>query len=139
MGKEVNLPDTVKMGIMVETPAAALVIEDFCKEGIDFASIGSNDLTQGVLEVDRGNTSLSHLYSEFHPAVLKLMEKMIKTCNRYDVESSICGEAGSNPDMVKILIRHGIRSVSANIDAIDKIRKTVAQTEREILKKVLRG
>ena len=139
LAKEINLPDSIKMGIMVETPAAALVIEDFCKEGIDFASIGSNDLTQGVLEIDRGNTSLLHLYSEFHPAVLKLMEKMIKTCNRYDIESSICGEAGSNPEMVKILIRHGIRSVSANIDAIDQVRKVVAETEREILKKVLRG
>ena len=139
MGNEVNLPDTVRMGIMVETPAAALVIEDFCKEGIDFASIGSNDLTQGVLEVDRNNERISNLYSEFHPAVLRLMKDVIKTCNNYSVESSICGEAGSNPEMISQLVRWGIRSVSANIDAIDKIRKTVADTEREILKEALRN
>ncbi len=139
MGNEVNLPDTVRMGIMVETPAAALVIEDFCKEGIDFASIGSNDLTQGVLEVDRNNAKISNLYSEFHPAVLKLMKDVIKTCNKYDIESSICGEAGSNPEMVMQLVRHGIRSVSANIDALDKIRKAVVGIEREILKETLHG
>ncbi|MBI4009651.1 MAG: phosphoenolpyruvate synthase [Candidatus Aenigmarchaeota archaeon] len=137
IAKEINLPDTVKIGIMVETPAAALIIDDFCKEGIDFASIGSNDLTQGVLEADRNNAKISSLYSEFHPAVLKLMRHVIKTCNKYDIESSICGEAGSNAEMVKQLVRYGIRSVSTNIDAIDKIRRTVAETEREILKEFL--
>ena len=137
IASEINLPDTVGIGIMVETPAAALTIEDFCKEGIAFASIGSNDLTQGVLEIDRGNTKISNLYSEFHPAVLRLMRHMIKTCNKYNVESSICGEAGSNPEMSKYLVRFGIRSISSNIDAVDKIKRMVAETEREILKEVL--
>ena len=137
VASEINLPDTVRIGIMVETPAAALIIEDFCKEGIDFASIGSNDLTQGVLEVDRNNARISSLYSEFHPAVLRLMKNVIKTCNEHNIESSICGESGSNPEMVSQLVKYGIRSVSANIDAIDKIRQTVYTTEREILKHTL--
>lgn len=139
IASEVNLPDTVRLGVMIETPAAALLIDELCKEGIDFASIGSNDLTQGVLEVDRNNAKISNLYSEFHPAVLKLIKDVIKTCNIYDIESSICGEAGSNPEMIQQLVRWGIRSVSANIDAVDKIRKTVVETEREILKETLRG
>jgi pyruvate,water dikinase len=123
------LPETAKLGIMVETAAAALTIEDFCKEGIAFASIGSNDLTQSVLCVDRNNARISSLYSEFHPAVLNLMEHTIKTCNRYNVESSICGESGSNPEMAKKLVGFGIKSISCNIDAIDKVRKMVSETE----------
>mgnify|MGYP001596604212 FL=1 len=70
---------------------------------------------------------------------MKLIRDVIKTCNNYDIESSICGEAGSNPEMVRQLVRAGIRSVSANIDAVDKIRKTVAETEREVLKETLRS
>ncbi len=137
VAKEMNLPDTVKMGIMVETPAAALIIDDLCKEGIDFASIGSNDLTQGVLEIDRNNGRIANLYSEFHPAVLKLLHDVIKTCNKYGIESSICGEAGSNTEMAKLLVGYGIRSISANVDAIDKIRKAVWEVERNILKERL--
>jgi pyruvate,water dikinase len=129
IAKEI-LPATAKLGIMVETAAAATIIEDFCKEGIEFASIGSNDLTQSVLCVDRNNARIAGLYSEFHPAVLKLIENMIKTCNRYNIESSICGESGSDPEMAKTLVNYGIRSVSCNMDAIDKIRKIVHETER---------
>jgi pyruvate,water dikinase len=139
IASEVNLPDAVRLGVMIETPAAALIIDELCKEGIDFASIGSNDLTQGVLQVDRNNAKISTIYSEFHPAVLKLMKEVIKTCNTYDVESSICGESGSNPEMVKLLVKYGIRSISANIDAVDKVRKSVAEMEREILKDALRS
>lgn len=128
IAKEI-LPETAKLGIMVETASAALLMEDFCKEGIAFASIGSNDLTQSVLCVDRNNARISNLYSEFHPAVLKLMEHTIKTCNQYDVESSICGESGSNPEMAKQLVNFGIRSISCNMDAIDKIRKVVSESE----------
>jgi pyruvate,water dikinase len=125
------LPETAKLGIMVETAAAALIIEDFCKEGIGFASIGSNDLTQSVLCVDRNNARISGLYSEFHPAVLNLMEHTIKTCSQYGVESSICGESGSNPEMAKLLVGFGIKSISCNIDAIDKIKQTVHELEED--------
>jgi len=130
IAKEI-LPDTAKLGIMVETAAAALLTEDFCKEGIGFASIGSNDLTQSVLCVDRNNARISGLYSEFHPAVLNLMEHTIKTCNNYGVESSICGESGSNPEMAKLLVGFGIKSISCNIDAIDKIKQAVHGQEED--------
>lgn len=123
------LPETAKLGIMVETAAAALLTEDFCKEGIGFASIGSNDLTQSTLCVDRNNANIANLYSEFHPAVLKLMGYVINICNQYNVESSICGESGSNPKMANILVKLGIKSISCNIDAINKIRKQVHETE----------
>ena len=122
----------IEFGIMVETPAAALLIEDFCKEGIDFASMGTNDLTQTVLGVDRGNERIAKLYSEFHPAVLKAIRKVIETCRQYAVESSICGQAGSDPKMAERLVRWGIDSISANADAIPTIRQIVAENEKKL-------
>ncbi|MEM5793803.1 MAG: PEP/pyruvate-binding domain-containing protein [Candidatus Aenigmatarchaeota archaeon] len=136
---EVRLPKSCKLGIMVEVPSCALTIEEFCKEGIAFASIGSNDLTMLTLGVDRNNAKLLNLYSEMHPAVLRLIKETIKTCNRYNVESSICGEAPSNiPEMVEFLVECGISSISVNIDAIKKVREIVARTEKRILEDLRR-
>ncbi|MCX8000118.1 MAG: phosphoenolpyruvate synthase, partial [Leptospiraceae bacterium] len=136
---EVRLPKSCKLGIMVEVPSCALTIEEFCKEGIAFASIGSNDLTMLTLGVDRNNAKLSKLYSEMHPAVLRLIKETIKTCNRYNVESSICGEAPSNiPQMVEFLVECGITSISVNIDAIKRTREIVARTEKKILEDLRR-
>jgi pyruvate,water dikinase len=132
IAKQVSLPlDKVKIGIMVETPASVMIIEDLCKEGIAFVSFGTNDLTQLVLGIDRNNERLAQLSSEFHPAVLRSMEMVINVCNRYGIETSICGESGSNPRMVRILMKYGIKSISCNIDAIDTIREVVYKEEEE--------
>ncbi|MBU3958218.1 MAG: phosphoenolpyruvate synthase [Nanoarchaeota archaeon] len=133
IAKDFGLPDTVKFGIMCETPACALTMEDFCREGIDFVSFGSNDLTQTTLAVDRNNESLAKIFNSFHPAVLRLFREVIRTCRKYGVESSICGEEGSDPKMAEILVGYGIDSLSANIDAVDKIRQTVAIAERKLI------
>ncbi|NOJ26944.1 MAG: phosphoenolpyruvate synthase [Nitrososphaera sp.] len=129
---EVGLLDKAKIGIMVETPASVFIIEDFCKEGIAFASFGTNDLTQLTLGIDRGNERLANLSSAFHPAVLRSMKEVIDVCNHYGVETSICGESGSDPEMAKILVKYGIKSVSCNIDAINAIRIAVHQQEQEL-------
>ncbi|MEM5829545.1 MAG: phosphoenolpyruvate synthase [Candidatus Aenigmatarchaeota archaeon] len=133
IAREIGLPESCKIGIMCEVPSCALNIEDFCMEGVDFVSIGSNDLTMLTLGVDRNNAKISNLYSEFHPSVLKLIKHVIKVCNRYGIESSICGESGSDPEMVKLLIKFGIKSISCNIDAIEKVRMAVIRTERELI------
>lgn len=133
IAKEFGMPETLKFGIMCETPACALTMEDFCKEGIDFVSFGSNDLTQTTLAVDRNNESLAKIFNSFHPAVLRLFREVIKICRKYGVESSICGEEGSNPKMAEILVGYGIDSISANIDAVVKIRQTVALAERKLI------
>jgi len=125
--------ENIKVGIMVETPAAAVRIEDFCKEGIAFASIGSNDLTQLVLGVDRGNSRIAGLYSELDPAVLELIRKVISVCKKYGVESSICGEAGSDPKMAEELVKMGIDSISVELDALAKIKQVVARIEKQLL------
>ncbi|WP_457752041.1 phosphoenolpyruvate synthase [Thermococcus sp.] len=122
----------VEWGVMIETPASALIIEDLIKEGIDFISFGTNDLTQYTLAIDRDNERVFKHYDEKHPAVLKLIENVIKACKKHGVETSICGQAGSDPKMVKLLVRLGIDSVSANPDAVELVRKTVAREEAKI-------
>jgi pyruvate,water dikinase len=119
---------------MVETPAAILIIEELCKEGISFVSFGTNDLTQLILGIDRNNERLSRLSSVFHPAVLKSMKMVIEVCNRLGVETSICGESGSQSEMAQILVRYGIKSISCNRDAIDLIRTTVFEEEQRMMK-----
>ena len=123
----------VDFGIMVETPAAALIIEDFIDVGIDFASLGTNDLTQYTLAVDRNNELVAKNYTEEHPAVLKLIERTIRKCNEAGVTSSICGQAGSKPHIVEKLVELGICSVSANTDAVSDVRHTVARSEQKLI------
>jgi len=127
------IPEKMDFGIMIEIPAAALIIDEFIKEGISFISFGTNDLTQFTLALDRNSAHVAKLYNEQHPAVLKLIETVIKACKKNNVKTSICGQAGSDPKMVEKLIIMGIDSVSANVDAIETIRKVAARVERKLL------
>ena len=117
---------------MVETPAACWIIEELCREGISFVSFGTNDLTQLTLGIDRNNERLSKLFDEMHPAVLGEIAKVIKVCKKYKVETSVCGQAGSRPEMAEFLVHQGIDSISANVDAVDTIRNVVARVERKL-------
>ena len=123
----------VDFGVMIETPAACWIIEDLCKEGISFVSFGTNDLTQLTLGIDRNNSRIAKLFDEMHPAVLGEMAKVIKVCKKYGVKSSICGQAGSRPEMADFLVHQGIDSISANADAVGEIRHVVAKTEKKLL------
>lgn len=125
--------DDIDIGIMIEVPAAALIVDKFIEEGIDFVSFGTNDLTQFVLAVDRDNERIARLYDERHPAVQRVIKEVIEKCNEAGVETSICGQAGSYPDVVEKLVSYGISSVSANADAVDKVRRMVDRTERQII------
>jgi pyruvate,water dikinase len=125
--------ENVTLGIMVEIPASAILIEDFIRAGIRFASFGTNDLIQYTIAVDRNNENVACMYRPKHPAVLKIIDDTIKVCRRYGVECSICGQAGSDPEMAEWLVEHGISSLSANIDAVAKIRVRVARTEQRMI------
>ncbi len=131
--------EKIDVGIMVETPGAALTIEDFIEDGIDFISFGTNDLTQYTLAVDRNNENVAGLYSELHPAILKLIEYVVERCNEAGVKTSICGQAGSYPEMAKRLVEIGITSISANIDAVATVRETVARSEKILMLNALRN
>ncbi len=140
IAREVGLKPqkTIEWGIMVETPGAALTIEDFIAEGIDFVSFGTNDLTQYTLAIDRNNEHVAGLYSERHPAIMKLIAMVIKECNKAGVKTSICGQAGSMPDIVEQLVELGITSVSANTDAVATVREVVARVEKKLVLKAAR-
>ncbi|WOF16871.1 phosphoenolpyruvate synthase [Methanoplanus sp. FWC-SCC4] len=125
--------DNRTLGIMIEIPSSAILVEDFIKAGINFASFGTNDLIQYTLAIDRNNQNVAEMYNPKHPAVLKLIKYAIERCRMGGVECSICGQAGSDPEMVKWLIETGITSVSANIDAVPKIRETAAKTELKMI------
>jgi pyruvate,water dikinase len=122
----------IEFGVMIETPASCWIIEDICKEGIDFISFGTNDLTQLTLGIDRNNERIQKLYDEMHAAVLGQIAMVIKICKKYNVETSICGQAGSRPEMAKFLVKQGIDSISANADAVQDIREIVAKVEKDI-------
>ena len=123
----------VDFGMMVEIPAAAIMIDEYIKIGLDFVSLGTNDLTQYTLAVDRNNEFVAKHYSEEHPAVMKLIERTIRKCAEAGVKCSICGQAGSVPHIVEKLVEFGITSVSSNTDAIADVRKTVARAEQKII------
>jgi len=115
----------VEFGVMVETPASCMKIDEFCKEGIDFISFGTNDLTQLTLGIDRNNEALASRFSELNTGVLKLLEHVILECKKHNVKTSICGQAASNPRMASFLTQKGISSLSCNIDAVQEIMALV--------------
>ncbi len=131
--------ENVTLGIMIEIPSSAIMIEEFLKCGIKFASFGTNDLVQYTLAIDRNNENVADMYQPQHPAVLHLIHTAIQMCRAYNVECSICGQAGSDPKMATWLVEHGISSISANIDAIVKIREAVARTEKRIILEAARS
>ncbi|EMA36566.1 pyruvate, water dikinase [Halococcus hamelinensis] len=134
MLEEVGIdPEKRSWGVMVETPASALCVEQMADAGIDFASFGTNDLTQYTLAVDRNNGQVADRFDELHPAVLELIGQTIATCREHDVATSICGQAGSKPQMVKFLVNEGVSSISANIDAVRDVQHEVKRVEQKLV------
>jgi pyruvate, water dikinase len=131
IAEEIGMPENVKIGIMVETPAAVQIIDELLEERIDFVSFGTNDLTQFTLAIDRNNADVQDLFDESHPAVLRSMGHVIQRCKKFGVETSICGQAGSKEEIAKYLVSVGIDSISVNADAAKKISEVVAKLESE--------
>jgi pyruvate,water dikinase len=127
--KEINFSQ-LRFGVMVETPAAVQLIREICEEGIDFISFGTNDLTQYILAIDRGNPEVQDIFNEMHPAVLYQLEYVIRVCKRFKVETSICGQSGSKKEMVKFLVSKGIDSISVNADMAKEISDYIAELEK---------
>lgn len=126
-------PERRSWGVMIETPASALSIEGMAEAGIDFASFGTNDLTQYTLAVDRNNEYVADRFDELHPAVLELIGRTIEICRANDVKTSICGQAGSKPKMVQHLVNTGVSSISANIDAVRDVQHEAKRVEQKLL------
>ena len=125
----------IQVGIMVETAAASLIADIFAKE-VDFFSIGTNDLTQYTMSVDRGNKKVSYLYSTFNPAVLRSIRHIIESGREAGIMVGMCGEAASDPMMIPLLLAFGLNEFSMSASAILRARKMVTEYRVEDLKAV---
>ncbi len=125
----------IQVGIMVETAAASLMADVFAKE-VDFFSIGTNDLTQYTMSVDRGNEKISYLYSTFNPAVLRSIKRIISCGREAGIMVGMCGEAASDPMMIPLLLAFGLNEFSMSASAILKSRKMITEYSREELQAV---
>ncbi len=122
--------DTFKIWMMVEVPSNIFLIEEFLDTGVNGISIGSNDLTQLTLGIDRDNPKLADEFDERNPAVLRAMESAIKACAKRGVTASICGQAPSvYPEITEKLVKWGVTSISVSPDAIDSTREIIALAE----------
>ncbi len=128
-----------KLWIMVEVPSTVFMIDQFCEEGIDGVSIGTNDLTQLILGIDRDSATMADSFDERSTAVMRALKRVITTCNKYDITSSLCGQAPSvYPEFAEKLVEFGITSMSVNPDAVGRTRRIVASAEQKIMLKRLR-
>jgi pyruvate,water dikinase len=125
-----------KLWIMVEVPSAVIEIEKYCQMGIDGVSIGSNDLTQLLLGLDRDSNLVAEEFDERYPAVQDMIKKTVETCRDYGVTCSICGQAPSvYPEVAQKMVEYGATSISVNPDMIEQTRKMVASVEEKLLLK----
>ncbi len=125
----------IQVGIMVETAAASLIADIFAKE-VDFFSIGTNDLTQYTMSVDRGNDKISYLYSTFNPAVLRSIRRIITCAREAGIMVGMCGEAASDPMMIPLLLAFGLNEFSMSASAILYSRKLITSLSTEELQSV---
>ncbi len=130
----------IQVGIMIETPSAALTASTLARD-VDFFSIGTNDLTQYTLAVDRGNELVSTLYSPVDPAVLRLIRTVIQDAHKAQIDLSICGEMASEPEYIMLLLGMGVRTISIAPPMMPEIKQIIRSVTTEdcnnIVRKVL--
>ena len=133
---------TVSVGCMIEIPSAALTVGSILKL-VDFISIGTNDLIQYILSVDRGDDSVSHLYQPGHPAVLKTIQHIIRTANRMEKSVSICGEMAGDTTYTRMLLGMGLRRFSMNPNNLLPVKNIILHSNTALLEtetaKILRS
>lgn len=125
----------IEVGVMIETAAATLISDILAKE-VDFFSIGTNDLIQYTMSVDRGNDKVSYLYSVFNPAVLRAIKHIISEANKAGIQVGMCGEAAADPKLIPLLLYWGLDEFSMSASYVLKSRKLVMDTDIRALKEM---
>ena len=120
----------VEVGTMIETPASALIV-DLLADEVDFFSIGTNDLIQYVMAADRGNARVSNLYNPLHPAVLRMIHKIIEEAHNAGREVGMCGEMASDPRVIPLLVGMGLDEFSMNPSSIPKAKKVIRSISKK--------
>lgn len=133
--KQVPFNENIEIGIMIEIPSAALMAEELAKE-CDFFSIGTNDLIQYTVAVERGNEKVANLYTHFHPAVIRLIKSAIDGAHKNNILCGMCGEAASDPSFIPLLIGLGLDEFSMNANKILQSRKLVKELNFEDCQKL---
>ena len=125
--------ENFQIWMMVEVPSNIILLEKFISLGIDGISIGSNDLTQLILGVDRDSARLANTFNELDEAVLTALERAVKTARKMGITASICGQAPSvYPELTAKLVEWGITSVSVSPDMIESTRELIAEVEKRL-------
>jgi phosphotransferase system enzyme I (PtsI) len=118
----------LKVGAMIEIPAAVLLLPLFLRR-MDFLSIGTNDLTQYTLAIDRADNAVAHLFDPMHPAVLQLIARTIREANRAGVPVAVCGEMAGDPSMTRLLLGMGLREFSMHPAQLLRVKQEVLHAD----------
>jgi phosphotransferase system enzyme I (PtsI) len=134
---KVQFNENIEVGIMIEIPAAALISDLLAKE-VDFFSVGTNDLIQYMTAVDRMNQKISHLYNQYHPAVLRLINMVIDSGHKEGIWVGMCGEVAADPKMIPILLGMGLDEFSMSPISILKARWIINHTSQKAMKEIIK-
>lgn len=126
--ENIAFSDHLKLGVMIETPAAAVLSAELAKI-VDFFSIGTNDLTQYTLAVDRMNANVSNLYRQRHPAVLNLMEMTFRNAKQAGIEAGVCGESAADPALTSFYLRNRVDELSVTPSSVLELKNSVCEAE----------
>ncbi|MGA0187889.1 MAG: putative PEP-binding protein, partial [Burkholderiaceae bacterium] len=124
----------VLVGAMIEVPSAAIAIDSMLAH-IDFASLGTNDLIQYTLAIDRTDSEVAHLYEPLHPAVLRLIRDVIRACDKANTPISLCGEMAGEPQLCKLLLGLGLRTFSMHPVELLRVKQEVLRARVQDLSK----
>lgn len=133
--KQIPFKEDIEIGIMIEIPSAALMAEELAKE-CDFFSIGTNDLIQYTVAVERGNEKVANLYTHFHPAVIRLIKSAVDGAHKNNILCGMCGEAAGDPSFIPLLVGLGLDEFSMNANKILQSRKLIRELSFQDCKKL---
>ncbi|MBE0367351.1 phosphoenolpyruvate--protein phosphotransferase [Pseudoalteromonas aurantia] len=130
------LMDKPEIGVMLEVPSSVYLLSDWADK-VDFCSVGSNDLTQYLLAVDRNNSRVAELFDPYHPSVLRVLNHIAITCQEVELSFSLCGELGGEPEGAILLVAMGYRRLSMNISALNKVKWVLRRLRVEDMEMLL--
>lgn len=133
--KDIKYDKDIKIGVMIETPAAAIMADVLAHE-VDFFSIGTNDLTQYTLAVDRGNENVAYLYSALNPAVIRSIKHIIECAHNAGIEAGMCGEAAADERLIPLLLNFGLDEFSVTVSRVLETRKEIASWSSKEVKEI---